>query len=349
MSKGVEAAIKWYEENRPLYESLARKVEDVIRENLEQSNVVYHSVTSRGKSLESFTAKAKQEKYSDPLSEIKDMAGVRVITYLESDVQKVAEIVERLFAIDIDSSLDQSKLLGSDKVGYRSVHYVATFDKKRCKLPEYTRYKDLPFEIQIRSLLQHAWAEIEHDRNYKFSGKLPTELGRRFHLVAGMLEVADREFVAIAHDIDKYKADVIEELKKDELNIDINTVSLKEYLSKNFAKLIENEILSPVFGPDDSLSREIVEELQLFGISKLSGLDRIIPADLEDRSLDLRARSNFAGIIRRVMIISNAKKYFEVCWQNRWKGLGEGGLELLQKYHADIATIQKYIKMRRIL
>ena len=127
----IDAAIRWYRKNRSLYKSLANKVEAIVKENLEQSKVQYHSVTSRGKSLKSFADKSESGKYADPINEIKDMAGIRVITYLESDVRKVADVIERLFDIDKAHSLDQSQLLGSDRLGYRSVHYVAKFDGER--------------------------------------------------------------------------------------------------------------------------------------------------------------------------------------------------------------------------
>jgi len=343
--KDIDSVVKWYKDNQPIYASLASKVAEIIKENLEQSGIQYHSVTNRGKSLESFSKKAKSEKYSDPVSEIKDMAGIRVITYLDSDVKKAADIIENLFDIDKVHSIDQSQLLGSDRLGYRSVHYVAKFNKSRCKLPEYKRYEDLPFEIQIRSLLQHAWAEIEHDRNYKFSGKLPTELERRFYLVAGMLECADREFVSIAEEIEKYKTDVVEELRKGDLDIEINTASLKEYLSSKFSKLIQDGVLTAKFALDDSLSTEIVEEVRLFGISRLYQLDKIIPKDLEDNIFQLGQENNFAGIMRLVLMIADAKKYFEVSWRNNWRGLRSSALPLLQKYNVDLTDLKKYVEI----
>lgn len=343
--KDVEKATKWYEENRTRYASLATKVENIIRENLEQDNIQYHSITSRGKDVESFSRKAESEKYSEPVKEIKDMAGVRVITYLESDVQKVADIIEKLFDIDKENSVDQSQLLGSDRLGYRSVHYVAKFDRARSRVPEYAVYKNLPFEIQIRSILQHAWAEIEHDRNYKFTGKLPTELERRFYLISGMLECADREFVSIADEIDKYKESVVEELGKGELDIEINTASLKEYLSNKFKKLIEQGRLSKEFGGGDELGKQIVEEVKLFGISRLSQLDRIIPEDFQDNMIELNRYNNFAGLMRAILIINDVKKYFQVSWRESWGGYHRSGLNLLEKYYVNIANMTKYIKI----
>ena len=339
------SAIKWYEENRPIYESIAGKVEDIIKENLEQNNIQYHSITNRPKSIESFSNKAKSEKYTDPIKEIKDMAGIRVITYLESDVAKVAEIIENLFDIDRDNSLDQSQLLGSDKLGYRSVHYVAKFNRRRCNLPEYKPYKNLPFEIQIRSILQHAWAEIEHDRNYKFTGKLPMQLERRFYLISGMLESADREFVAIAQEIDKYRNTVVEELGKGDLDIEINTASLIEYLSKRFDKSIKQKLVIPTFG-DRELSATIAEELRLFGIQKLNQLDEIIPSDLQEKMLNSHYSGNFIGTIRYILIINDAKKYFECSWRKQWQVLRRRSLTLLRKYNVDIAYLQKHVKIQ---
>ena len=346
--KDIDTATEWYEQNRPLYESLAHKVENIITENLEQKGIQYHSVTSRGKSLESFNKKAQSEKYTDPVNEIKDMAGIRVITYLESDVTKAVDILEDLFDIDKKNSLDQSQLLGSDKLGYRSVHYVAKFNKKRCRLPEYKPYENLPFEIQIRSILQHAWAEIEHDRNYKFTGKLPTQLERRFYLISGMLECADREFVAIAQEIDKYKNTVVEDLIKGDLNIEINTTSLREYLAKTFNKLIEKGILIPNFGTGD-VGATVVEELHLFGISNVRQLDKIIPEDLQDNIIMVKEKTNFAGIIRSILLIDDLNKYFKSCWRKTWQGIHSESLALLKNYNIKLPDLKKYMKTVDIL
>jgi len=338
--KDIDKVIIWYKQNQSLYESLAKKVAEILKENVEQGEIQYQGITYRGKSLESFTTKAEEEKYTNPVDEIKDMAGVRVITYLETDVSKIAKIVEGLFSIDRVNSYDQSKLLGSDRVGYRSVHYIAKFDKDRCKLPEYQKYKDLPFEIQIRSLLQHAWAEIEHDRNYKFSGKLPTELERRFYLVAGSLEMADHEFVAIATEIDKYKTEVKQDLSRGDLDIEITTASLTEYLSSKFSRLAEN---IPKQGVSGELGKLIVEELKLFGITTLEQLDKIIPKDFEDNYISIVHvyGATFLGVIRDILMVSDIKKYFEESWRESWTATSESGANLLAKYGVDIGYLEQ--------
>jgi len=340
--KDIDKATSWYKENQSLYKSLAGKVADILEDNIEEKQLQYHSITKREKPLESFTTKAKKEKYTDPVNQIKDMAGVRVITYLENDVSKVVEIIEGLFDIDWANSLDQSQLLGSDKLGYRSVHYVAKFDKTRCKLPEYERYKNLPFEIQVRSLLQHAWAEFAHDKNYKFGGKLPIALERRLYLAAGMLEIADHEFVAIDAEIDKYKTEVIQTLGRGDLDIEITTASLTEYLSNKFSRLAKDIPEDGRYGKDNVLAKTIVEELKLFGISTLAELDKIIPKDLEDYYLDNMSKETFAGIVRDILMISDIEKYFRVSWRKSWTLTDERTEELLAKYSVDPICLEKH-------
>lgn len=340
--KDIGKATSWYKKNQLLYESLANKVADILKENIKEKNVQYHSLSHRGKSLESFTAKAEKEKYTDPVNQIKDMAGVRVITYLESDVNRIVKIAEDLFDIDWSNSLDQSQLLGSNKLGYRSVHYVAKFDQDRCKLPENERYKDLPFEIQVRSLLQHAWAEFAHDKNYKFGGKLPTALERRLYLAAGMLEIADHEFVAIDAEIDKYKTEVIQNLGRGDLNIEVTTASLTEYLSSRFSRLAKSG-----YTRDQTLAKTIVEELELFGISTLDQLDKITPKDLEDKLLALpkkQPRSLF-GVARAILMLSDIKKYFMVSWRNTWIIIAESRVKLLGEYGVDRRYLEKYVNI----
>jgi len=328
------AAIEWYQRKRPLYEQLAQKVEAVVREVLDDRKVQYHSITSRLKEVDSFAAKAARERYTDPEKQIKDMAGVRIIAYVDSQARQIAELVERLFDVDPEHSGDTSVRLGVDRVGYRATHCVARFSGDRCRLPEYRRFEGLEFEIQVRTILQHAWAEIEHDRNYKFTGVLPADMQRRFHILSGVLELADREFDSIASSIDDYAADVAEKTEKGELDIPINTTSLREYMLTKFRDAVALGLL-PDFGSDEAES-EIVEELADFGISTLADLDSIIPGELPTQT-DLLASYNFSALMRSIMMVRDAHRYFGKAWKNHWLRLGHS--QVLEVYGVDVAAL----------
>lgn len=90
----IEDAVEWYTLNLSLYERLALRVESIVKGILKQENINHHSVASRAKGLIKYKEKASKEKYKDPKNDIMDMAGIRIITYLASDAQKVAKIIK---------------------------------------------------------------------------------------------------------------------------------------------------------------------------------------------------------------------------------------------------------------
>ena len=163
----------WYNKCRPKFEGLADVVASVLSSLLDTFNVEYLSITRRSKDTIDVLEKSKRKGYKNPKVELTDLAGIRIVMYSESKVEQISNIIRKTFIVDEDNSMDKSKLLGIDKIGYRSVHFVCKLGSDRTVLPELSQYRDLVFEIQVRTVLQHAWAEVAHDRSYKFSGSLP--------------------------------------------------------------------------------------------------------------------------------------------------------------------------------
>lgn len=308
----------WYSENRKIYKNLCDKIEFILKELLRIEKINIHSITSRAKDLESFEQKIKNPKYDNPQDQITDLAGIRIVCYVESDLKHICEIIETNFKIDPQNSGNKSDLLGEDKVGYRSIHYICELQNNRICLPEYQQFKSLKFEIQIRTILQHAWAEIEHDRSYKFSGKLPQEISRSFRLLAGNLEMIDKGFDDIATAIDKISAEVIKGTETGNLEFDINGTTLKNYLNIKFKISISSSFIKPDFGTNDNGREDILDELQNFGLITIDDLDKIIPKDFETMAKKLSPRTNFIGALRTILIISDYEKYFDNCFKNRW-------------------------------
>ncbi|CCU81185.1 RelA/SpoT [Halanaerobium saccharolyticum subsp. saccharolyticum DSM 6643] len=203
--KKVNEAVKWYEKERHKYLNLKAEVEVILREALKENDITFHSIESRVKSVNSFRNKALREKYENPVKEITDLVGIRIITLFEKEIHQISDIIKDLFKIDYERSEDKSDLLDADKMGYKSIHYIAELSSDKIAATELEGFAGVKFEIQIRSILQHAWAEIEHDRNYKFKGKLPKYLQRRFYALAGMLEIADREFNTLSEEVENFR------------------------------------------------------------------------------------------------------------------------------------------------
>jgi putative GTP pyrophosphokinase len=345
-SKEIEAC-QWFKKRRPVYKALAKKVETIVRENLRINNIDFHSVGSRTKTTSSYLKKAKREKYIDPKSEIMDMTGVRVITYTDSEARKAAEVVKKCFKIFPEYSVDKSEELGTDKLGYRGIHYIADLGEERLQLPENSIFVGYVFEIQVRSILQHAWAEFEHDRNYKFSGVLPRQIKRRLNIAAGNLESIDMEFDRLSKEIDEYKKEVEDRTLKGDLTIPIDTTSLIAYASEKFKNLITKGILELKINSSYSL----MKQLNLMGIISLDELDRIIPSDFAERAESyykplvkrMGEGTSIDGILTDILILYDAKSYFEKAWNNSWRGIEHESVGLISSYKIDFSKfIEKY-------
>ncbi|MGL4653498.1 GTP pyrophosphokinase [Cetobacterium sp.] len=240
--------LNYYKKNRELYRKMGKRLERFLKHSFEKEKIVYHSITSRAKTRESLQKKIERKGYTS-LDLATDLCGLRVITFLESETKIVENYLRSIFSIDESNSEDKSDNLGEDKVGYKSIHLVGTLPESLLLLPEFERFRDLKFEIQVRTILQHAWAEVEHDKNYKFSGQLPPDIKRRFKLLAGFLEIADREFESISKEINEYEKRVLSTIEGNTLHeIEINSTSLRKYLNKklnvNFSQGISPKIIS---------------------------------------------------------------------------------------------------------
>ena len=193
-----EAILREYRENLPEFEKLRTTVPERIRSVFDETGIVVASIESRIKTEGSLAGKLelKGTKYAS-LADITDIFGVRIITFYTDDVDKVASVVERLFDVDWDNSVDKRKLHEIDSFGYLSLHYI-------CRVPD-CPYR---FEIQMRTILQHAWANMNHDTGYKSGVEVPKEYLRNMNRLAGMLELIDEQFSRIRTDINDYRRKV---------------------------------------------------------------------------------------------------------------------------------------------
>ncbi|TNM49550.1 DUF429 domain-containing protein [Nocardioides albidus] len=199
----IGAAVRRYAELQPALRQVTDGFVRLVTTILDEAGINYLTVTGRAKSVSSFAAKAARTSggrplYADPLREITDQIGVRVITYVDSDVQAVVDLLDDQAVVHDDRDLGQ-ETASEGRFGYSSRHLLVGVDPAGDGDPADDVLQGHQAAIQIRTVLQHAWAEFEHDIRYK--GTVPAEhvleLDRRFTLAAGLLELADREFSTI--------------------------------------------------------------------------------------------------------------------------------------------------------
>jgi putative GTP pyrophosphokinase len=228
----AEGWISEYRDRRPIYERYCSKIETLLEELLSAGSITYHVVESRAKSVDSFAEKLKRQgkEYLDPLREITDLAGMRIILYYTNDVIKVNDLIETEFSVDRERSLDKKTVLAPDQFGYLSVHKIVRISPSRARLAEWAHSYDLTAEIQIRTVLQHSWAAISHALQYKHEADVPDEFRRRLTRLSGLLELAD-----------VLRRDIAGKVSEGNLDISIDALSVREFVrTSNIIKEIAN-------------------------------------------------------------------------------------------------------------
>jgi putative GTP pyrophosphokinase len=229
-----------YQRVRPQYEELAQAIKEILSDAFKAASINVASIEARGKTVESFGNKASepadtdetQPKYPEPLKQITDLAGVRVITFFPRTIEYIDQIITSEFNV-VERIDKRDILIREERFGYQSLHFLVKLKPTRTRLPEYSRFLQLVAEIQVRTILQHAWAEIEHDIQYKSVETIPVVIRRRFMVLSGLLELADREFQAVQDEDKRLRAAARVSIDAGRLgNVEITADSLKAYLDK---------------------------------------------------------------------------------------------------------------------
>jgi ppGpp synthetase/RelA/SpoT-type nucleotidyltranferase len=272
-----------YERDRQTYEELGRVLAAEVSRLLAEAHVRVHSISARAKDTESLRLKleSKPGNYSD-LSHITDLAGVRVITYFPDEVDQVAAIIRSEFEIDWDNSIDKRTLLDPDRFGYLSLHYAIGLSKAHAVQPGRLPLAGLRAELQIRSILQHAWAEIEHDLGYKSPRGVPQPVRRRFSRLAGLLELADAEFRDVRNTLRNYESELKHQLETTPASVTIDQASLAAFIQVSedvaaiheFVREHEGRVDADAFSPD--FMDALVNGLALLGIQNMQELQTAI-------------------------------------------------------------------------
>ncbi len=180
-----------------IYKDYANFLKDVLKELAKPINPLCIE-GAREKSTASFAEKTlrKWVKYKgDPLKHMTDLAGGRIITNTQDEVKLVCAELETLFTIDWANTVDTSQRLGTSEFGYRSVHYIVEIPDNVPNILGIEvddSYRGLKAEIQVRTLLEHAWSDVGHDRFYKSNYDVPKPLQRELAVCAAEMEQADK-------------------------------------------------------------------------------------------------------------------------------------------------------------
>lgn len=192
--KGIsfEDILAKYEKDEKSFKMIRPVIESFLKENLPSLEIL-PQINSRIKDQISLFKKLtkKGTKYEDT----HDILGFRIVCHFPSEVDKVNQFIEKNFTVEhFEKKSDKLKY---DQLGYTSDHFEVRIKSEVQQFSEIREYSPLIFELQVRTLCQHTWADIEHALLYKQDMPLEEALKRRVFRLTSLLEICDQEFETV--------------------------------------------------------------------------------------------------------------------------------------------------------
>ncbi len=321
---------KYYRDREALLHQTATSLKILLSNLLDVEAHTYLSITSRVKDLDSCLSKIERKKYPDPMNSITDLVGLRVIVYFEHQIKEVETLIRENIDVDEKYSSFKDDELGKDRIGYRSLHLTGKISSDRAHLKEYQNIADQNFEIQIRTVLQHAWAELAHDRAYKLSGGLPLDIQRNVNLYAGLLEIADKAFSNIVREVEEYKKG----LETADVSLEsVNSLSLTKFCEE-IAEKYQIDLNYHV-----SIDELVTSEALKFGYKNIGDIENHITNEFVEAQHKYEGSETPVGLIRSIMMWNDPEKYFRRCWNNSWSGISISSFDMLLERHPNISVL----------
>ncbi|MEI7218792.1 hypothetical protein WCT79_17460 [Pectobacterium carotovorum] len=197
-----------YDSEFPRYDMLRKQLESVILTLLESESIELFTIEGRVKTKNSIASKISRKAYINPLDEIEDLCGIRVICYYESDLDKIESIIRNEFLVI--SGSDKQREIDVDRFGYSSRHFIVKIKDEWLNFPTVRTLNGLKAEIQVRTMLMHTWAAISHKLLYKQENDAPREIKRNLSMLSALIELADEKFDQIKSEKIKYQEKILD-------------------------------------------------------------------------------------------------------------------------------------------
>lgn len=247
-----------YDRRRPEFERAARNIREAIELLLGQESISALAVTSRVKNFTSFVGKVDRKGYTHPFEQNTDFVGLRLILYLPSDIPVVLALLKKEF--DVLEDEDTSSRLADNEFGYRSHHVMLRVREEWTSTPSFRGLREISAEVQVRTLMMHAWADMAHSLHYKSTDQIPVALRRRLFLLSAKIEEVDQQFEDLVGDVAHYRRTVAEEASRRgefDAKLELNLDTFKELIAFFF----------PAAEPHEVMTQELYQQVVRLGLT----------------------------------------------------------------------------------
>jgi ppGpp synthetase/RelA/SpoT-type nucleotidyltranferase len=191
-------------EKLSLYEEYSSRIRNLVEDLVEREDIEVCGVEGWAKAPAE-VVKSLNAHYgagnSEGLDSISDLVTVRVLLRFPEDVQKVEEIISSEFDVDINRSITSGGLEDPFRFGYPAVLYTLSLSENRSSLREWRKYRGLPFRLELRTVLQEAWATISPRVNMSVDSMSEKKFKRKLVRLAALLEEADEGFLSLWEEV----------------------------------------------------------------------------------------------------------------------------------------------------
>lgn len=318
--------LETYKELKPKYIRLESNICSFLKQELDDKNISIFNVESRVKDDNSVENKIISKGYKNPLVDIEDFCGIRIICYYQEDISKICDIIRTNF--DAVKEENKKTELSDSEFGYTSFHYVINLKQEWLGHPSAKGLKGLKAEIQIRTMLMHTWSAISHKLLYKKEQDIPSHFKRKLNRLSALIELADEQFDQIKNEKIEYNSSLTTPTHAFDLTAELNSDSLKAVLSYYFKNRIGNDNQIP----------SLLDEIRRAGFDLnqlVNAFDKCIDflpdmekeeAEQHDMPLPLWG---FGGIVRTVLDLCSPEYY-----ESREPTLPAEVIETRNKYRA---------------
>ncbi|MGI6162213.1 MAG: GTP pyrophosphokinase [Christensenellales bacterium] len=245
-----------YEKQKPSYASWGNIVAQHIltelsRKDYDISAFIKVPSDPRVKETNSFIEKAlyRSKNYQNPLLDITDKVGVRFVVLNLYDIEIIKEIINstKEWDISLDRDFEEEKKSKPELFTYQSVHYIVR-NRSIFNYNGYNIETGTPCEIQIRTLLQHAYAELSHDIVYKKTDEVPSRVKRKFARSMALIEATDELFKEVQELVNYEDAQFKDFISNMKLYTSTSNYSekLNKYIYDAYKPLLQEESITAI-------------------------------------------------------------------------------------------------------